>query len=76
MLVEDNRNAYFPRPRGYNAYAGGSLGETNDRYIQNLAYLRLKNLTVGYTVPETSRARSASTAPATSRARTSVTGRR
>lgn len=24
---EDNRNAYFPRPRGYNAYAGGSLGE-------------------------------------------------
>ena len=49
---EDNRNAYFPRPRGYNAYAGGSLGETNDRYIQNLAYLRLKNLTVGYTVPQ------------------------
>ncbi len=48
---EDNRNAYFPRPRGYNAYSGGSLGTTNDRYLQNLAYLRLKNLTVGYTVP-------------------------
>ena len=49
---EDNRNAYFPRPRGYNAYAGGSLGEKNDRYLQNLAYLRLKNLTIGYTVPQ------------------------
>ena len=24
----------------------------NDRYLQNLAYLRLKNLTIGYTVPE------------------------
>ena len=49
---EDNRNAYFPRPRGYNAYSGGALGEKNDRYLQNLAYLRLKNLTIGYTVPE------------------------
>lgn len=48
---ETNRNAYFPRPRGYNAYSGGSLGTTNDRYLQNLAYLRLKNLTVGYSLP-------------------------
>ncbi|MCD8172879.1 MAG: hypothetical protein LUD76_05375 [Alistipes sp.] len=23
----------------------------NDRYLQNVAYLRLKNLTVGYTLP-------------------------
>ncbi len=23
----------------------------NDRYLQNAAYLRLKNLTVGYTIP-------------------------
>lgn len=48
---EDNRNAYFPRPRGYNAYSSGSLGTVNDRYIQNLAYLRLKNLTLGYSLP-------------------------
>jgi len=27
-------------------------GDQNDRYLQNLAYLRLKNLTIGYTVPE------------------------
>ena len=50
--TEDNRNAYFPRRRGYNAYASGALGTTNDRYLQNLAYLRFKNLTVGYTIPQ------------------------
>lgn len=50
--TEDNRNAYFPRRRGYNAYASGALGTKNDRYLQNLAYLRFKNLTVGYTLPQ------------------------
>jgi TonB-linked SusC/RagA family outer membrane protein len=48
---EDNRNAYFPRPRGYQAYSGGALGEVNDRYLQDVSYLRFKNLTVGYTLP-------------------------
>ena len=53
---EDNPDAYFPRPRGYSA--GGShvdqrpLGAVNDRYLQNIGYLRLKNLTFGYTLPE------------------------
>lgn len=48
---ETNKDAYFPRARGYSALNAGSLYYTNDRYIQNLAYLRLKNLTVGYTIP-------------------------
>lgn len=48
---ETNRNAYFPRPRGYNAYGTGALGHINDRYMVNLAYLRLKNITVGYSLP-------------------------
>jgi TonB-linked SusC/RagA family outer membrane protein len=48
---EENPNAYFPRPRGYQAYSGGALGEVNDRYIQDVSYLRFKNLTVGYTLP-------------------------
>lgn len=48
---EDNPNAYFPRPRGYASYSGGALGVKNDRYIQNAAYLRLKNLSIGYTIP-------------------------
>lgn len=49
---ETNRDAYFPRARGYSALNKGSLYYTNDRYLQNLAYLRLKNLTVGYTIPQ------------------------
>lgn len=49
--TEDNRNAYFPRIRGYQTYSGGSLATTNDRYLQSISYLRFKNLTIGYTVP-------------------------
>ena len=53
---EDNLDAYFPFPRGYEAYSDNTnshytLTSPNDRYIQNVAYLRLKNLTVGYTLP-------------------------
>ena len=52
--TEENPDAYFPRPRGYVAgvRAGRELTETNDRYLQNIGYLRLKNLTFGYTLPE------------------------
>ena len=49
---EDNRDAYFTRPMAYSA-TSGPLSKVNDRYLQNLRYLRFKNLTVGYTVPET-----------------------
>ncbi len=50
---EDNPDAYYPRPRGYVAMnATRPLGVTNDRYLQNIGYLRLKNLTFGYTLPE------------------------
>lgn len=48
---EENPGGYFPRARGYASYSGGALGVVNDRYLQNAAYLRLKNLTVGYTIP-------------------------
>jgi hypothetical protein len=47
---EENPNSYFPRARAYSA-TGGYLSKTNDRYLQNIRYLRFKNLTVGYTVP-------------------------
>lgn len=50
---EDNPDAYFPRPRAYSAYTdGATLSNVNSRYLQNLRYLRLKNLSVGYTVPQ------------------------
>lgn len=49
---EDNPDAYFPRPRAYAAYGSKDpLGNVNDRYLQDVSYLRLKNLTVGYTLP-------------------------
>ena len=52
--TEENPNAYFPRPRGYVALSGTNreLTATNDRYLQNIRYCRLKNLTVGYTLPK------------------------
>lgn len=49
--TEENPGAYFPRQRGYQSYSGGSLGVVNDRYLQDVSYLRLKNLTIGYTLP-------------------------
>jgi len=49
---EDNTDAYFPRQRGYVALAENrELGAVNDRYLQNIAYCRLKNLTFGYSLP-------------------------
>lgn len=50
IWTEDNPDAYFPRAMGYQS-TGGYLQYTNDRYLQNLRYLRFKNLTVGYTFP-------------------------
>ena len=47
---EENPDTYFPRARAYSA-TGGYLSRVNDRYIQNIRYLRFKNLTVGYTIP-------------------------
>ena len=50
---EDNPDAYFPRPRGYVANkTSRELGATNDRYLQNIGYMRLKNLTLGYSLPK------------------------
>ena len=51
---EENPDAYFPRPRAYVAGVrdGRELTTVNDRYLQNIGYLRLKNVTVGYTLPQ------------------------
>lgn len=52
--TENNKNAYFPQlERGSAAYKDNAqMMVVNDRYLQNLAYLRLKNLSIGYTLPE------------------------
>ena len=51
--TEDNPDAYFPRPRGYVALGSNrELSTVNDRYLQNIGYCRLKNLTIGYSLPK------------------------
>ena len=50
VWAEDNPDAYFTRPMAYSA-TSGPMSYVNDRYLQNIRYMRLKNLTVGYTVP-------------------------
>ena len=50
---EDNPDAYFPRPRGVIAQSGNQcLAVINDRYLQDISYCRLKNLTIGYSLPK------------------------
>ncbi|MBT1704620.1 TonB-dependent receptor [Fulvivirgaceae bacterium PWU20] len=52
VYSETNRNAYFPNLLAYVALnANNELRATNNRYLQDLAYVRLKNLTIGYTLP-------------------------
>ncbi|WP_236976130.1 SusC/RagA family TonB-linked outer membrane protein [Membranihabitans maritimus] len=47
----ENPDSYYPRLRGYIALGSNrSLGVYNTRYVQDLAYIRLKNLTLGYTI--------------------------
>lgn len=48
---EENPGGYFPRFRGYQTFKDSQLGVNNDRYLQDASYIRLKNLTVGYTLP-------------------------
>jgi len=48
----EHPDSYFPRLRGYIALNnGGSLKEANDKYVQDLAYIRLKSLIIGYSLP-------------------------
>jgi hypothetical protein len=48
---EDRTDAFYPRP--YNqAGSGTTLNmQIQSRYLLNMAYLRLKNITLGYTLP-------------------------
>lgn len=47
--TEDNRDAYLPRYAGYNSSLKST---TQTRYLQNVAYIRLKNLQLGYNLPQ------------------------
>ncbi|WP_181422983.1 TonB-dependent receptor [Arenibacter sp. ARW7G5Y1] len=45
----DNTDGYFPRPYMYNYYGNTA---TSTRWLQNGAYIRLKQLSFGYTFPK------------------------
>jgi len=53
---EDRTDAFYPRPFQLAATAGGATNFANthptDRYLLDMSYLRLKNLTLGYTLPQ------------------------
>ena len=50
----ENPGGYYPRLFNRAAHYGGAYewGPANTRYLQDASYLRLKNLTVGYTLPK------------------------
>ena len=45
----DNSNALYPRRRG--RMSASSYLVTSDYWLQDASYIRLKNLTIGYTLP-------------------------
>jgi len=49
----ENPNGYFPRTKAYSAEDNmQELGIPNERYMQNASYMRVKNITLGYTFPK------------------------
>lgn len=52
IWTENNPDSYFPRLRGYTALGSGrELSVRQTKYLQNIAYIRLKNIQVGYNFP-------------------------
>ncbi|RQO73581.1 SusC/RagA family protein [Pedobacter sp. KBW01] len=53
MWTPDNTDAYFPRTmsRAASSNTNRTLGVAQTRYLQNVAYLRMKNLQFGYALP-------------------------
>lgn len=50
----DPNRIYPQRQRTYNALSAGRMSYNyNDHFLTNIGYLRIKNLTVGYTIPQT-----------------------
>ena len=52
---EDRTNAFYPRPYNLSCVAGDDATRYNtvesDKYLLNMAYMRIKNITVGYALP-------------------------
>ena len=48
-ILGPNTDAYYPRP--YLSFEDFKNKHVQTRYMQNAAYLRLKNVNIGYTIP-------------------------
>ena len=53
MWTPENTNAYFPRTmsRAASSNTNRTLGVAQTKYLQNVAYLRMKNIQFGYNLP-------------------------
>ena len=51
-IMEANTDAYYPRPSFDNGGGRGRNHQPQSRYLQNAAYIRLKNIQIGYTFPD------------------------
>jgi len=53
MWTPENTNAYFPRTmsRAASSNTNRTLGIAQTKYLQNVAYIRMKNIQVGYNIP-------------------------
>lgn len=53
MWTPENTNAYFPRTmsRAASNSTTRTLGVAQTRYLQNVAYVRMKNIQIGYNLP-------------------------
>ena len=54
MWTPDNVNAYLPRTmsRAASSNTSRELGVVQTKYIQNIAYITLKNIQIGYNLPK------------------------
>ncbi len=54
MWTPENTNAYFPRTmsRAASSSTARELGVAQTKYLQNVAYIRLKNIQIGYNLPK------------------------
>ncbi len=48
----DNLDAFYPRPWALNYQSANPNFKKQSRYLLNMAYCRLKNITVGYSLPQ------------------------
>jgi TonB-linked SusC/RagA family outer membrane protein len=53
MWTPENTNAYFPRTmsRAASSDTNRELGVAQTKYLQNVAYVRMKNIQIGYNLP-------------------------